>query len=458
MTELTPTEPKRGGISARLPRLLPPATRGELPARVRGQITRHDNESEILVRLLQLAVVAFFGALYAISPSQVSAGTFMPVPFVLAAYGVFTVGGLLLAMRYRLPDAVVYAMTFLDIALLMAMIWSFHIQYQQPPSFYLKAPTLLYIFIFIALRALRFEARFVVAAGLAAMAGWAALVAYAVMAEAGEMMVTRDYVTYLTTNSILIGAELDKTIVILSVTLILALAVRRGRALLVSAVREETAARDLSRFFDPGVAGRIRDTGETIAPGQGVERNAAILNVDIRGFTRLAERMSPDAVICALAAYQERLVPVIQRNGGTIDKFLGDGIMATFGAAGPTGHECADAMRAVDEIVAALDDRSKEIGGGSLDPASINLAVASGPVIFGAVGSDERLEFTVIGAPVNLSAKLEKHNKALGSRAIATAGCYESAIRQGYVAAREVERISEQVPGVAEPVELVRLY
>ena len=61
------------------------------------------------------------------------------------------------------------------------MIWAFHIQYQQPPSFYLKAPMLLYVFIFIALRALRFEAHYVIAAGVVAAAGWTTLASYAVM-------------------------------------------------------------------------------------------------------------------------------------------------------------------------------------------------------------------------------------------------------------------------------------
>ncbi|MFP3386859.1 adenylate/guanylate cyclase domain-containing protein, partial [Tritonibacter sp. SIMBA_163] len=79
-------------------------------------------------------------------------------------------------------------------------------------SFYLKAPTLLYVFIFIALRALRFEARFVLAAGLTAAAGWALLVLYVVTVNPEDPMITRNYVTYLTANSVLLGAEFDKII------------------------------------------------------------------------------------------------------------------------------------------------------------------------------------------------------------------------------------------------------
>ena len=77
----------------------------------------------------------------------------------------------------------------------------------QPPTFYLKVPTLLYVFIFIALRALRFEARFVVMAGLVAAAGWSMLALYAMAGPDGMKMITRDYIHYMTSNSVLIGGR-----------------------------------------------------------------------------------------------------------------------------------------------------------------------------------------------------------------------------------------------------------
>ena len=88
-----------------------------------------------------------------------------------------------------------YSVSWLSagVALLFGLIWSFHLQYGQPPSFYLKVPTLLYVFIFIALRALRFEAKYVVFAGLAAALGWLAMVLYVVYAEPGNSMVTRNW-------------------------------------------------------------------------------------------------------------------------------------------------------------------------------------------------------------------------------------------------------------------------
>jgi hypothetical protein len=92
---------------------------------------------------------------------------FAPVPWALSAYLVFTIVRLLLAHGRRLPRWFVYASIVADMGLLMGLVWSFHVQYEQPVSFYLKVPTLLYVFIIISLRALRFEVRYELLSGLA---------------------------------------------------------------------------------------------------------------------------------------------------------------------------------------------------------------------------------------------------------------------------------------------------
>src|SRR5258705_5734573 len=131
----------------------------------------------------------------------------------------------------------------------------------QPPSFYLKAPTVLYIFIFIALRTLNFDARKVVTAGLVAVIGWLVLVVYVITIDPRDSMITHDYVEYLTSNSILIGAEVDKVISMLIVTGVLAYAIRRNKNLLTYAVREGVSNEDLARFVPAEVA-RLTKTSE----------------------------------------------------------------------------------------------------------------------------------------------------------------------------------------------------
>ncbi len=151
-----------------------------LPARVQAAIAAQQDASERLIGWFQLAVVLVFAALYAATPKTFTAeAEFAPVPWALGIYIFFTVGRLAMAYRGAVGPVILYSSIVLDMLLLLGLIWSFHLQYQQPPSFYLKSPTLLYVFIFIALRALRFEARYVVAAGLVAAAGWLVLVRYA---------------------------------------------------------------------------------------------------------------------------------------------------------------------------------------------------------------------------------------------------------------------------------------
>lgn len=429
-----------------------------LPVRLQETIRAQQDASEILIGWIQLAVVVIFGTLWAVSPKTVDPAAALPVPLTLGAYFLFTVLRLGLAYRRRLPGWMLALSVVIDMALLLGLIWTFHLQYDQPPSFYLKAPTLLYVFIFIALRALRFEARFVLLAGLVAAAGWGVMIAYVLQSDPADNMITRDYVEYLTANRILLGAEFDKIVSILVVTGIIALAIGRARSLLVRSVSEAAAVRELSRFFSPEIARQITDSEERIRAGRGVFREAAILTLDVRGFTRLTNERPADEVIGLLTEYQRRVVPIVQRHGGAIDKFLGDGILATFGAAMASPTAAADALRAVADIMAEVESWNAVRAADGLEPVRIGAAVATGRVLFGAVGDETRLEYTVIGDPVNLAAKLEKHTKAEGVRALTTLAAYESAVAQGYVFRGRLDlRRRRPVEGVAGPLDLVVL-
>ncbi len=437
---------------------LAPEKTAQLPLRVTQAISKQEDSSEVLVKFIQLFVVTIFGILYLVSPKTDANTQFSPVPYAILSYLAINLIMLLWALKRSLPNLVVYASIIFDTALLMILIWSFHIQYEQPPSFYLKAPTLLYIFIFIALRALRFQARFVVAAGFAAAIGWSMMILYVISVDPTNNMITRDYIQYMTSNSILLGAEFDKIISMLIVTAILALALNRAHNLLVSAVTEQTAAQDLSRFFDDTVATKIRDADHQIAPGEGINRQASVLNIDIRGFTKMAAKMDAGDVMGILTEYQKRLVPLIQKHGGTIDKFMGDGIMATFGATNPSKTFAADAIKAMDDIATDLNTWNTDPELANLAALTVNMAVATGPITFGAVGDDHRLEYTVIGAAVNLSAKLEKFNKVLKSSALVDKVSYDLARAQGYSPLIEPRMAVHDVEGTDEKYELCILY
>ncbi len=431
-----------------------------LPDRVRDAIRRQQERSEILIGWIQLSITILVGLLYegtSMAEGLVQAD-YSREGEVLLIYGAICILRLALAYLRLLKPWMLYLSVIADITLLMGLIYSFHLKYAQPAAFYLKVPTLLYVFLFIALRALRFEARLVAFTGVAAAVGWAWLTYYVASGQGGPPNRTHNFVEYMTSNALLVGAEVDKIIAILLATAVLALAIARARHLLVQSVTEGAAARDLSRFFDPGVAARIRGAAMSIKAGEGELRDVAILNVDLRGFTRLSTELAPGEVMKVLQDYQGRVCPLIASNGGSIDKFLGDGILASFGAVEPSNTAAADALRAADAVIEAADRWTAERRAAGLPPLSIGLAAASGRVVFGAVGDAERLEFTVIGDAVNFAAKLEKHNKDEKTRALVDGNTYALAERQGYVppAVRE-RRPGRTVGGVADLVDIVVL-
>lgn len=446
-----------GAMMSNLLRTLQGNDPQHVPQRVQDDIWRQQDRSEQIISLVQLAIVLVFGALFLVAPQPFEGEIgFELAPWALGLYLGFTLIRLIASYRVRLPGWFLTISVIADMALLMVLIWSFHRTYQQPPSFYLKAPTLLYVFIFIALRALRFDARYVLLAGGTAIVGWLILMTYAAVLDTEGMSITRDYIRYMTGNAILLGAEFDKIITIAVVTLVLAATVVRARRTLFASVSEGAAKRDLSRFFDANVARQITSGDVQVVAGEGEYRDAAVLMLDIRGFTAMSSSQSAASLIRLLSDYQAHVVPVIQDHGGGIDKFLGDGVMATFGAAVPSETYSADALRAVDEILDVMAAWNEARVAADLPPVVVNAAVATGELIFGAVGDDRRLEYTVIGEPVNLAAKLEKHAKVEQVRALVTDAAYQTALRQGYEPKSSHElRRGRAVDGVEAPVDLV---
>ena len=160
-----------------------------LPERLRNSIQDQQERSEVLISIIQLIIVSIFGLLYAIAPKTFSQDAdFAPVPWVLSVYLLFSLIRLVLAVKRKLPDWMLYLSSVMDIVLLLGLIWSFHLQYEQPPSFYLKSPTLLYLFIFISIRALHFDPRFVISTGISAAIGWVIMVIYVLVNDPADLL------------------------------------------------------------------------------------------------------------------------------------------------------------------------------------------------------------------------------------------------------------------------------
>ena len=398
-------------------RLRPPMIREtpHLPGRVRDAIRRQQDSSEVVVGWIQLSIVVTFSILYALSPKPYTADpVFAPEPWVLGAYLLFTLARVILAHRRELPNWLLYVSVVVDMLLLLALIWSIHVKYGQPASFYLKVPTLLYVFIFIALRALRFEVRFVLIAGAVAAGGWLLMVLYAARMASDDPAITRDYVEYMTSNSILLGAEFDKVISMLIVTGILAVAITRARDLLVRSVVESTAATELSRFVPSEVAAQVKTSETRVEAGAGDVRETTIFFNDLQGFTTLSEGMTPVELISTLNEYFAAVTEPIIRHGGVINQYQGDAILATFNLPKELDDHAACAVRAAIEIQQILASRTFGADLRLITRVGIN----TGVVVGGLVGAQDRLGYTVHGDDVNLAARLEALNKEHGTRII----------------------------------------
>ena len=436
-----------------------PALMRRPPDRVVRAIRRQEENSEILVGWMQIAAIIFFAILYSLAPKAFASDVrFAPVPVTLGAYALFTALRLLLAYRGALRTWFLTISVVIDIVVLMVTIWSFHLQYDQPPTFYLKAPTLLYVFIIISLRALRFDPRWVILTGTSAALGWLVLVVYALHGESMSAVLTHSYVEYATSLKLLVGAEVDKIVSIVMVTAVLAVVVVRARRLFVRSVADEAAAIELSRFFAPDVAETIIDADEAIRPGVGLLRTAAAMFIDLRGFTTLST-MEPTSLVGMLGEYQALVVPIIRSHRGSVITYLGDGIMVTFGATRESNTCAADALAATEELVEALRLWAEGRRVKNLPSPEAGIGVAWGTVIYGAIGTEDRLEYAVIGDPVNRAAKLQALTKTLGARALVAGVAWAMAIEQGFQSLRPHQRHQAcALAGLAEPIEVIAIH
>jgi adenylate cyclase len=428
------------------------------PDRVARAISAQEDRSEILICVMQLAAIVFFAIFYFLTPKAHAAGMHESyVPLTLAAYLSFTLYRLSRARSGHLSDRLLAASVVIDIAVLMATIWSFHLQYEQPAALYLKAPTLLYVFIIIALRALRFDPRWVVLAGVSASLGWAFLLIYAFKDAEMSMTITHSFVEYATSLKLLVGAEVDKIVSIAIVTAILAVAVERAHRLLVRSVADEVAAMELSRFFAPDIAQTIVQSNETIKIGEGVARDAAIMFIDLRGYTTLSSTLSATDLVGLLNEYHGVVVPNVRKHGGSVITYLGDGIMISFGASADKPDCAADALKAADDIVDDIDTWQAGRRSAGLVAPGAGIGIAFGPITYGAIGTDGRLEYAVIGDPVSRSAKMQALTKQEKARAVIATDAWKQAISHGHASRHIIENRKIQIAGLATESEVVVL-
>jgi adenylate cyclase len=200
---------------------------------------------------------------------------------------------------------------------------------------------------------------------------------------------------------------------ILIVSSILAVVVWRSRRLVESRSIAERTRASLARYFSPNIVDHLSDSKQLL--GRVREQEVAVLFADIMGFTKLCENASPDSVITLLRDYHNRLGEAVFDNEGTLDKYIGDGLMATFGTPEPSPHDARNALQCAMDMISALEKWNIERVAAGEAPVRVGIGLHYGLVIAGDIGNERRLEYSVIGDTVNIASRLEHLTRSLNT-------------------------------------------
>ncbi len=195
-------------------------------------------------------------------------------------------------------------------------------------------------------------------------------------------------------------------------------------ASMLEGLRERDKAKDILHKFHGSSVAQDLLSSETMER-TGIRKDIAIMFCDIRGFTSMSEQMEPEDVLALLNEYFNTMVKVITKNHGMIDKFIGDAIMAIWGAPKANGTEHRDAVLAALEMRYKLIEFNEQRIANNKAPLRFGIGLHTGLCVSGIVGAEERLEYSVIGDTVNVCSRIESMTKAFGVDILVTAALQE---------------------------------
>lgn len=214
--------------------------------------------------------------------------------------------------------------------------------------------------------------------------------------------------------------------------------------------REKRQIRGMfQKYVSPGVVDKLIEDPRQLRLG-GEKRCLTVLFSDIRGFTSISEQMPPEDILKLLNQYLTAMTAVVLKNGGMLDKYVGDAVMAVFGAPLEAENHALLACRTAVEMMEELGVLQREWADAGKPVLDIGIGINTGEMVIGNVGSPSRMDYTVIGDHVNLASRLEGVNKEFGTHIIISGFTHE--IVEGKVAARALGEIRVKGKGTPVPV------
>ncbi|RBW53312.1 adenylate/guanylate cyclase domain-containing protein [Ruegeria sp. A3M17] len=241
-----------------------------------------------------------------------------------------------------------------------------------------------------------------------------------------------DVAELLDPNSFMVPQRIQQVIVFLMVAVTLGISMRRLNRLLMTNAGLERERANLSRYFSPNVVDELSQNDEPLK--QVRKEDIAVLFIDIVGFTKFAAGRDPYEVIEVLRGFHARMETEVFRHHGTLDKYLGDGLMATFGTPVTTPLDASNAVACARDMIDVIDRWNLERRRAGEPEIRVGIGVHYGSVVLGDIGAN-RLEFAVIGDAVNVSAKLEAMTRDLGVRVVLSDAVRAQVMQEGNSAA-----------------------
>ena len=254
-------------------------------------------------------------------------------------------------------------------------------------------------------------------------------------------------------NSIVLGNRIQEIVVFLICAVTLAVAVRRGNDLLIRHVAIARERTNLARYFSPNVVEELSARDEPLK--QVRTQSVAVLFVDIVGFTAFADGREPEEVIRTLREFHALMEQEVFRNKGTLDKYLGDGLMATFGTPFAGDADAGNALRCAQAMLATVEQWNAERRSAHEPSIKVSFGLHYGPVVLGDIGLT-CLEFAVIGSTVNAASRLEALTRALDCALVASDDLVRRAKAEAGGAGTEFAPLIAQAPqtirGFEQPI------
>ncbi|MCW5748951.1 MAG: adenylate/guanylate cyclase domain-containing protein [Alphaproteobacteria bacterium] len=419
-------------------------TRKSVPAEVARLLTEAETSAERIVALVRCGLGGAAGALFlavivpATTPDSLVA---RHLPYILAfSIGYLAVGiaSFVLAQPGRFRGWMTWLFTTLDLCFWAGLTISVVVKMKVPTNYFIATPPVVVTFLILALVSLRTNPLLQTYALCFTVAVFVCLFVWVQNSGFEEAQPPAAVMELLQRpqNFMRLSMLLVMGLTLVCVTF-------RTRRLVDRAIVETTQRNALTRYLPPQLADRMAQIDDRRLR-EGALQQAAVLFVDIRGFTTLAEGVTPAALSSLLGEFRSIVEAEVHAHNGIVDKFVGDSVMAVFGAPEAGADPAADAVACAVAISGAVDRWNDARRRQKLEPVVIGVGAHWGEVFCGAVGHGARLEFTVLGDTVNIASRLEEATKEARCRVVVSKALLDAARAQpgaeaGWIPLRDLQ-------------------